>query len=97
LSSGAAIAAAVRVSAARWNECREFVDAGKRVASSAPARPLVQCVPHLAKLPRALRFQRTPSSVDVRANGPTDASGSPEMASRLAAAVLDSFIANQTM
>ena len=37
--------------------------------SSAPAPPSVQCVPHLARACQELYvFQRTPSSVDVRAN-----------------------------
>ena len=45
--------------------------AGRR--SSAPAPPSVQCVPHLARACQELYvFQRTPSSVDVRDNRPTD-------------------------
>ena len=40
-------------------------------ASSAPARPAIQCVPHLAEAAQHLYvFQRTPSSVDVRGQPP---------------------------
>ena len=45
----------------------------KRVGLIGTGATAVQCVPHLAKACRELYvFQRTPSSVDVRANRPTD-------------------------
>ncbi|KAA1242890.1 NAD(P)/FAD-dependent oxidoreductase, partial [Mycobacterium simiae] len=48
--------------------------ADKRVGIIGTGATAVQCVPHLAAAARHLFvFQRTPSSVDVRANGPTDA------------------------
>jgi len=47
--------------------------ADKRVAVIGTGATGVQCIPELAKASRELYvFQRTPSSVDVRANGPTD-------------------------
>ncbi|OSC38816.1 flavin-containing monooxygenase [Mycobacterium decipiens] len=47
--------------------------AGKRVGIIGTGATAVQCVPHLAAAARQLYvFQRTPSSVDVRANRPTD-------------------------
>ena len=47
--------------------------ADKRVAIIGTGATAVQCVPHLAKAAKALFvFQRTPSSVDVRANAPID-------------------------
>ncbi len=47
--------------------------ADKRVAIIGTGATAVQCVPHLARACRALYvFQRTPSSVDVRANEPID-------------------------
>jgi cation diffusion facilitator CzcD-associated flavoprotein CzcO len=47
--------------------------AGKRVGIIGTGATAVQCVPHLASAARHLDvFQRTPSSVDVRANRPTD-------------------------
>lgn len=47
--------------------------AGKRVGIIGTGATAVQCVPHLAAAAQRLYvFQRTPSSVDVRANGPTD-------------------------
>ena len=70
--------------------------AGRR--SSAPAPPSVQCVPHLARACRELYvFQRTPSSVDVRDNRPTD----PEWFAEIATPGwqqrwLENFTANQT-
>ena len=46
----------------------------KRVAVIGTGATAVQCVPHLARSAQELFvFQRTPSSVDVRANAPTDA------------------------
>jgi cation diffusion facilitator CzcD-associated flavoprotein CzcO len=48
--------------------------ADKRVAIIGTGATSVQCVPHLARACRELLvFQRTPSSVDVRANVPIDA------------------------
>jgi len=53
---------------------------GKRVGMIGTGATAVQCVPHLGASAGHLSvFQRTPSSVDVRANRPTD----PEWASRL--------------
>ena len=47
--------------------------ASKRVAIIGTGATAVQCVPHLARACQALYvFQRTPSSVDVRANAPID-------------------------
>jgi cyclohexanone monooxygenase len=47
--------------------------AGKRVALIGTGATAVQCVPHLARACAELYvFQRTPSSVDVRDNRPTD-------------------------
>jgi cyclohexanone monooxygenase len=47
--------------------------ADKRVAIIGTGATAVQCVPHLARASGALYvFQRTPSSVDVRANAPID-------------------------
>ncbi|MGN9783356.1 flavin-containing monooxygenase [Nonomuraea sp. ZG12] len=47
--------------------------AGKRVAIIGTGATAVQCVPHLARACEELYvFQRTPSSVDVRDNQPTD-------------------------
>ncbi len=47
--------------------------ADKRVAIIGTGATAVQCVPHLARAAKALYvFQRTPSSVDVRANQPID-------------------------
>jgi cyclohexanone monooxygenase len=47
--------------------------ADKRVAIIGTGATAVQCVPHLARACRELYvFQRTPSSIDVRANAPID-------------------------
>ena len=47
--------------------------ADKRVGIIGTGATAVQCVPHLARFAQQLFvFQRTPSSVDVRANRPTD-------------------------
>jgi cation diffusion facilitator CzcD-associated flavoprotein CzcO len=47
--------------------------AGRRVGIVGTGATAVQCVPHLAAAAQRLYvFQRTPSSVDVRANQPTD-------------------------
>ena len=54
--------------------------ADKRVAVIGTGATAVQCVPHLGKAAKHLYvFQRTPSSVDVRGNKPTD----PEWAASL--------------
>jgi cation diffusion facilitator CzcD-associated flavoprotein CzcO len=54
--------------------------AGKRVGIIGTGATAVQCVPHLAKTAEQLYvFQRTPSSIDVRGNRPTD----PEWAESL--------------
>jgi cation diffusion facilitator CzcD-associated flavoprotein CzcO len=54
--------------------------ADKRVAVIGTGATAIQCVPHLAKHAKQLFvFQRTPSSVDVRGNRPTD----PEWAKTL--------------
>ena len=46
---------------------------GKRVGIIGTGATAIQCVPHLAAAAQQLYvFQRTPSSVDVRANQPTD-------------------------
>jgi cyclohexanone monooxygenase len=53
---------------------------GKRVGVIGTGATAVQCVPHLGAAAAHLYvFQRTPSSIDVRANRPTD----PEWAKRL--------------
>ena len=53
---------------------------GKRVGIIGTGATAVQCVPHLAAAAEQLFvFQRTPSSIDVRANRPTD----PEWAAAL--------------
>lgn len=47
--------------------------ADKRVGIIGTGATAIQCVPHLARTVQQLHvFQRTPSSVDVRANRPTD-------------------------
>ncbi|GAA1661741.1 NAD(P)/FAD-dependent oxidoreductase [Fodinicola feengrottensis] len=72
--------------------------AGKRVAVIGTGATSVQCVPRLARAAGDLYvFQRTPSSVDVRDNHPTD----PEWFAQVATAGwqqrwLDNFTANQT-
>ncbi len=54
--------------------------AGKRVGIIGTGATAVQCVPHLAQYAEHLLvFQRTPSSIDVRGNRPTD----PEWAASL--------------
>ncbi len=54
--------------------------AGRRVGIIGTGATAVQCVPHLAESAEHLYvFQRTPSSIDVRANRPTD----PEWATSL--------------
>ena len=55
--------------------------AGKRVAVIGTGATGVQCIPELVKACRELYvFQRTPSSVDVRDNSPTDAEWFGEIA-----------------
>ncbi|BBY39762.1 monooxygenase [Mycobacterium mantenii] len=47
--------------------------ADKRVGIIGTGATAIQCVPHLARKSQQLHvFQRTPSTVNVRANGPTD-------------------------
>ena len=47
--------------------------ADKRVGIIGTGATAIQCVPHLGEWARQLYvFQRTPSSVDVRNNAPTD-------------------------
>ncbi|MEY2471171.1 MAG: hypothetical protein QOK28_500 [Actinomycetota bacterium] len=72
--------------------------ADKRVAIIGTGATAVQCIPHLAKACGTLYvFQRTPSSVDVRDNRPTD----PEWFRTIATPGwqqrwLENFTANQT-
>src|SRR4051794_33120830 len=72
--------------------------ADKRVGIIGTGATSVQCVPHLARACQELFvFQRTPSSVDVRANQPTD----PEWFAEIATPGwqqrwLENFTANQT-
>ena len=71
--------------------------ADKRVGIIGTGATSVQCVPHLARAAKELYvFQRTPSSVDVRANAPID----PEWFSTIATPGwqqrwLENFTANQ--
>ena len=72
--------------------------ADQRVAIIGTGATSVQCIPHLARACGELFvFQRTPSSIDVRANRPTD----PEWFAEIATPGwqqrwLDNFTANQT-
>ncbi|HLI44791.1 MAG TPA: NAD(P)/FAD-dependent oxidoreductase [Acidimicrobiales bacterium] len=72
--------------------------ADKRVAIIGTGATAVQCVPHLARACKELYvFQRTPSSVDVRDNRPTD----PEWFAEIATPGwqqrwLENFASNQT-
>ena len=72
--------------------------ADKRVGIIGTGATSVQCVPHLARACKELYvFQRTPSSVDVRANAPID----PEWFAEIATPGwqqrwLENFTANQT-
>ena len=70
----------------------------KRVAIIGTGATSVQCVPHLAQACRELYvFQRTPSSVDVRGNRPTDPLWFEAMAtSGWQGRWLQNFTANQT-
>jgi cyclohexanone monooxygenase len=70
----------------------------KRVAIIGTGATAVQCVPHLARACKELIvFQRTPSSVDVRDNRPTDPSWFAEMATPgWQQRWLENFTANQT-
>ncbi|QXC60701.1 NAD(P)/FAD-dependent oxidoreductase [Aquihabitans sp. G128] len=72
--------------------------ADKRVAIIGTGATSVQCVPHLARACEELYvFQRTPSSVDVRANRPTDPEWFKEMATPgWQQRWLENFTANQT-
>ena len=61
--------------------------AGKRVGIIGTGATAVQCVPHLGDAAEHLYvFQRTPSSIDVRANRPTDPGVGREPRARLAEA-----------
>jgi cation diffusion facilitator CzcD-associated flavoprotein CzcO len=72
--------------------------ANKRVGIIGTGATSVQCVPHLAKACKELYvFQRTPSSIDIRNNAPTD----PEWFNEIATEGwqqrwLENFTANQT-
>jgi cyclohexanone monooxygenase len=70
----------------------------KRVAIIGTGATSVQCIPHLAKACDALYVcQRTPSSVDVRDNLPTDREWFKEIATEgWQKRWLDNFTANQT-
>jgi cation diffusion facilitator CzcD-associated flavoprotein CzcO len=70
----------------------------KRVAIIGTGATSVQCVPHLAAACRELFvFQRTPSSVDVRGNGPMDAGWFAEVATPgWQQRWLENFVANMT-
>ena len=72
--------------------------ADKRVAIIGTGATSVQAVPHLARACEELYvFQRTPSSVDVRANRPTDPAWFEEMATPgWQQRWLENFTANQT-
>ena len=72
--------------------------ADKRVAIIGTGATAVQCVPHLARAAKELYvFQRTPSSVDVRNNRPTDPAWFAEMATPgWQRRWLENFTANQT-
>jgi cation diffusion facilitator CzcD-associated flavoprotein CzcO len=72
--------------------------ADKRVAIIGTGATSVQCVPHLARATETLYvFQRTPSSVDVRANRPTDPDWFAEIATPgWQQRWLENFTANQT-
>ncbi len=68
----------------RRDSCRTWPD--KRVGIIGTGATAVQCVPHLAQAAQQLYvFQRTPSSVDVRANQPTDLQWANALQPRLAA------------
>jgi cation diffusion facilitator CzcD-associated flavoprotein CzcO len=72
--------------------------ADKRVAIIGTGATAVQCVPHLARACKALYVcQRTPSSVDVRANAPIDPDWFQEIATPgWQERWLDNFAVNQT-
>jgi cation diffusion facilitator CzcD-associated flavoprotein CzcO len=70
----------------------------KRVALIGTGATAVQCIPHLARAAKELYvFQRTPSSVDVRDNRPTDPEWFADMATPgWQQRWLENFTANQT-
>jgi cation diffusion facilitator CzcD-associated flavoprotein CzcO len=72
--------------------------ADKRVAIIGTGATAVQCIPHLARACEQLYvFQRTPSSVDVRDNRPTDAEWFAQIATPgWQQRWLENFTANQT-
>ena len=66
---------------------------GKRVGIIGTGATAIQCVPHLAKgADELFVFQRTPSSVDVRANRPTDPEWAASLASGWQQARMDNFM-----
>ncbi|MHC1947542.1 NAD(P)/FAD-dependent oxidoreductase [Bradyrhizobium sp. UFLA06-06] len=71
--------------------------ADKRVSIIGTGATSVQCIPHLARACRELYvFQRTPSSVDVRGNGPIDPDWFAEIATPgWQQRWLENFTANQ--
>ena len=66
---------------------------GKRVGIIGTGATAIQCVPHLAKgADELFVFQRTPSSVDVRANRPTDPEWAASLKSGWQQARMDNFM-----
>ena len=66
---------------------------GKRVGIIGTGATAIQCVPHLAKgADELFVFQRTPSSVDVRANRPTDPDWAASLAPGWQQARMDNFM-----
>ena len=66
---------------------------GERVGIIGTGATAIQCVPHLAKAADELFvFQRTPSSVDVRANRPTDPEWADSLAPGWQQARMDNFM-----
>ena len=66
---------------------------GKRVGIIGTGATAIQCVPHLAKgADELFVFQRTPSSVDVRANRPTDPEWADSLAPGWQQARMDNFM-----
>ncbi len=66
---------------------------GKRVGIIGTGATAIQCVPHLAKgADELFVFQRTPSSVDVRANRPTDSEWAASLKPGWQQARMDNFM-----
>jgi cation diffusion facilitator CzcD-associated flavoprotein CzcO len=64
----------------------------KRIAVIGTGATAIQCVPHLAKHAQHLFvFQRTPSSVDIRGNSPTDPEWAKTLGSGWQKARMDNF------